>query len=197
MSSWRKQLLVGCLVAHFFFILAVCVRDTFFMVARGYTALPAGLDPVAQRAQEFASLSLGEHLSSSNPARQMLNLYLPAAGIEVGYGFFAPNVPDNYKLVFELHYPDERVEYELPSAGNVAAGLRLSTLVDNIGTAQNDALQEVLVKMMAYAIWREHPDAIMVRAVLGSVLLPSPAESRLGVKRTYQTTRAYDFVFGP
>jgi len=27
------------------------------------------------------------------------------AGIEVGYGFFAPNVPNNYKVVFELQYP--------------------------------------------------------------------------------------------
>ena len=45
------------------------------------------------------------------------------AGIETGYGYFAPNVPGGYRLVFELHYPDGRVEYELPSVSSAAAGL--------------------------------------------------------------------------
>lgn len=125
----------------------------------------------------------------------MVAIYTHATGIEAGYGFFAPNVPDNYKLVFEIHYPDGRVEYELPRVAGVAAGLRLSTLIDNIGDIRYDALREVLVKMMAYSIWREHPDATLIRAVLGLVLLPTPTEFQHGMKESYQFTYAYDFLF--
>ena len=190
-----KQLLIACALAHFFFILLVCLRDTFSMVARGYTSLPAGAGPFSREAETVTSAALGERLASSHPARQIMSLYLRSTGIENGYGYFAPNVPDNYKLVFELHYADGRVEYELPGAANIAAGLRLSTLIDNIGNAQYEVLREVLVKMVAYSIWREHPEATMVRAVLGFVLLPSPLELRRGEKESYQTTLAYDFVF--
>ena len=190
-----KLILIACALGHFLLIVAVCSRDTFSMVARGYTSLPHALRPLAEQAETIFSSALGENLSSTNPARQTLNLYLRGTGIDVGYSFFAPNVPDNYKLVFELHYPDGKIEYELPRAAGVAGGLRLSTLIDNIGDTQYDELREVLIKMMAYSVWREHPDATMVRAVIGFVLLPSPAQLRGGIKESYQMTRAYDFVF--
>ena len=64
--------------------------------------------------------------AASNPVRQALATYLHIAGIETGYGYFAPNVPGSYKLVFELHYPDGRVEYELPSVSSAAAGVACS-----------------------------------------------------------------------
>ena len=165
------------------------------MIAGGYTSLPHAISPFAQDAETAISSALGEQLPSSNSVRRSLNLYLRATGIDVGYGFFAPNVPDNYKIIFQLRYADGRVDYELPGVANVGAGLRLSTLIDNIGEAQSDSLQEVLLKMMAYSVWREHPDAVMIRVVLGFVLLPSPEESKRGVKESYQTTRAYDFAF--
>lgn len=190
-----KQLLIACALGHFLLVAAVCARDTFSMVTRGYTSLPSALRPLAGRVETIISFALGEQIPLVNPSRQTLNLYLRATGIEIGYGFFAPNVPDNYKLVFELHYPDGRIEYELPEAVSVAGGLRLSALIDNIGDTHYDALRELLVKMMAYATWREHPEATKVRAVLGFVLLPSPAELRRGIKESYQMTRTYDFVF--
>ena len=65
--------------------------------------------------------------------REALNTYVKLAGIETGYGYFAPNVPGGYRLVFELHYPDGRVEYELPSVRSAAAGLRIAGLLDSIG----------------------------------------------------------------
>ena len=87
----------------------------------------------------FPSLS-ASILAASNPIRQVLATYLHLAGIETGYGYFAPNVPGSYKLVFELHYPDGRVEYELPSVSSAAAGLRLAGLLDKIGRTPYDAL---------------------------------------------------------
>ena len=95
------------------------------------------------------------------------------AGIETGYGYFAPNVPGGYKLVFELHYADGRVEYELPRVNSAAAGLRVAGLLDKIGRTRSDALREHLVKMLTSSIWREHPGLKTIRAVFGSVSLPS------------------------
>jgi len=194
-ASYRQQLTIACCLGHFLLIFTICCRDTFSVIARGYTALPRFLDSYAQKAEAVISTVLGETLASSNLWRQTVSTYTHASGIEAGYGFFAPNVPDNYKLVFEIHYADGRVEYELPRAAGRAAGLRLSTLIDNAGDTQYDALREILVKMMANSIWRDHSDATLIRAVLGLVLLPTPAEFERGIKESYQFMYAYDFRF--
>ena len=165
------------------------------MLAKGYTFCPPSLDTYWQKGEAFASTSLGEHLALSNPARWSVSAYTQVAGISFGYGFFAPNVPDNYKLVFELHYPDGRIDYELPHVSTPGAGLRVSTLIDNIAQTRYDALRELMVKMVAYSVWREHPDAIMVRAVLGFVTLPNPTEYKEGISESYEYLYAYDFRF--
>lgn len=139
------------------------------------------------------SAALGQRLAASNPVRQALATYLHITGIESGYGYFAPNVPGSYKLVFELHYPDGRVEYELPRVNRAAAGLRLAGLLDQIGRTKYDALREILVKMLAQSLWREHPDVKTIRAVFGSIRLPSVSEFEHGKRESYEFLYAYDF----
>ena len=141
----------------------------------------------------MVSLALGQHLASSNPIRQVLATYLHAAGIESGYGYFAPNVPGNYKLVFELYYSDGRVEYVLPSVSSAAAALRMVSLLDNIGRTHSDPLREHLVKMMAQSIWREHPDVETIRAIFGLIDLPSVRDFEHGKRESYEFLYAYDF----
>ena len=182
-------------MVHFFIIAAVCCRDTLLVLGRGYTFFPSSLERYWQNAQALVSASLGEHLALSSPVRESISAYTQAAGIGFGYGFFAPNVPDSYKLVFELHYPDGSIQYELPHVSSPGAGLRVSTLVDNIAQTRYDALRELMVKMLAYAVWREHPDAIMIRAVLGFVTLPNAIEFKQGLSESYQFLYAYDFHF--
>jgi hypothetical protein len=191
----RKQLYLVCFSCHFLLILAVCGRDTLSLVARGYTSLPSSLSPYAESAQAIASSLTGERLAPTNAMRQAMTAYLHLSGIESGYAFFAPNVPDNYKLVFELHYADGRIEYDLPHVSSDAAGFRLTTLLDNIGDTRSDELREVMVKMVAYSVWRAHPDAIMIRAVFGFALLPTAAEFRRGVRESDEFLYAYNFVF--
>ena len=144
----------------------------------------------SQKAETAVSAALGQKLPASNPVREALKTYVQLAGIETGYGYFAPNVPGGYRLVFELHYPDGRVEYELPSVSSAAAGLRIAGLLDNIGRTPYDALREILVKTLAQSVWREHPDVESVRAILGSIRLPTAREfERENENRTSSCTR--------
>ena len=70
--------------------------------------------PVWDRGAEITAVLLGQTLPETNPVRQTVSAYLNLAGIEAGYSYFAPNIPENYKIVFELHYRDGRTEIELP-----------------------------------------------------------------------------------
>jgi hypothetical protein len=85
------------------------------------------------------------------------------------------------------------VEYELPSVSGAAAGLRVASLVDKIGRTPYDALREHLMKMLALFIWREHPEVKTIRAVFGSLSLPSVSEFERGKRESYEFLYAYDF----
>jgi hypothetical protein len=180
-------------VLHFLLIISFSLRDTLWLIARGPTIFPFSFRSYSEKAERAVSALLCERLAASNPVRQTLATYLHIAGIETGYGYFAPNVPDSYKLVFELHYPDGRVEYELPSMSSAAAGLRVAGLLDKIGRTPYNALRELLVKMLAQSIWRQHPEVKTVRAVFGSTTLPSLSEFEYGKRESYDFLYAYDF----
>jgi hypothetical protein len=178
---------------QFLLILSFSCRDTFRVVAEGPTILPSSFKNFSQKAETALSATLGQKLPASNLVREALNTYVNIAGIETGYGYFAPNVPGGYRLVFELHYPDGRVEYELPSVSSEAAGLRIASLLDSIGRTPYDALREILVKTLAQSLWREHPDVESVRAILGSIRLPTAREFKEGKRESYEFLYAYDF----
>lgn len=177
-------------------VLAVAWQQTFWILAQDYGA-PHPLGAFWRGLADTTGLGLGQDLSLSNPFRKALTAYQHATGIEGGYGFFAPNVPSSYKLVFELHYADGRVEYDLPHVSNAASGLRLTSLLDRIGRSQYEPLRELMLKMLAYAMWQEHPEATDIRAVFGYVDVPTIAELRAGTKETYHFLYAYDFSFTP
>ena len=132
-------------------------------------------------------------MAAWNPLRRTLTTYLHLVGIETGYGYFAPNVAGSYNLVFELHYSDGRVEYEWPRVDSAAAGLRIAGLLDEIGRTRSDAFREYMVKMMASSIWHEHPEVKTMRAMLGSVILPSLGDFERGKAESYEFLYAYDF----
>lgn len=178
---------------HFLLILLFSCRETLRLVTEGPTILPTSFKAFSQKAETTVSIALGQHLAPLNPIRQAVATYLNVAGIEAGYGYFAPNVPGTYKLVFELHYSDGRVEYELPSVSSPAAGLRIAGLLDGIGRIQNDVLREHLVKTLTQSAWREHPEVKMIRAVFGAIALPSVTEFRHGKRASYEFLYAYDF----
>jgi len=178
---------------QFLLILSFSCRDLLRVVAEGPTIVPLSFKSFSQKAQKLISIAPAEQPSPSNPLRESVNTYVQLAGIESGYGYFAPNVPSGYTLVFELHYRDGRVEYELPSVRSAAAELRIAGLLDNIGRTPYDELREILLKTLVQSIWRKHPELQSVRAILGSLTLPSVREFEQGERESYEFLYAYDF----
>jgi hypothetical protein len=168
-------------------------RDTLRVVAEGPTILPGSSKSFSHKAEAGVAVTPSQKLPVPKPVREALATYAQVAGIEAGYGYFAPNVPGGYRLVFELHYSDGRVEYELPSVRSAAAGLRIAGLLDDIGRTRSDAMREILVKTLAQSMWREHPDVESVRAILGLIRLPSAREFTEGKRESYEFLYAYDF----
>ncbi len=189
----RKSVYLAWLVLHFLLIITFSCRDTLALVAQGPTIFPRSFKSFSQKAEAVVSAGLGQHFAASNPVRQALATYLHAAGVETGYGYFAPNVPGSYKIVFELHYPEGRVEYKLPRVGSAAAGLRVAGLLDRMGGPTYDPLRETMVKMLAYSVWQRHPTATTITAVFGIIKLPTIAEFERGQKESYEFLYSYDF----
>lgn len=186
---------VSFFALHLSLVLLVCLRDTFSVLAESGTVFPRFLDRYWRAGQAITLIPLGETLSVDNPIRQGIAAYLKGAGIDAGYGYFAPNVPSNYKIVFELRYANGRVGYELPLIGGPATALRLSSLLDRIAEETYEPLRATFVRMLAYSVWQDHQDATSIRAVLGYVELPTPDEFERGQKESYHALFAYDFDF--
>lgn len=190
----RRFYLTGFLL-HFSVLLAVCWEDTFSILASGYTWSTPRLEKYWQKADGLAAGALGKNFERQNPFRITLAAYAHGAGIEAGYGFFAPSIPNSRKLVFEIEYTDGQIEYDLPHVNGSGAGQRLTSLLDQIANIHYEPLRELIVKMLAFSIWQKHPAAQKIRAVFGFVEIPSPQELEHGKAETYNFLYAYEFSF--
>ena len=190
---FSKRVRVVWFGIHFFLITAVCLAGLFSLIAEGATILPSALEPYARKAEVAAAWLLGKQAGASSPARQGIATYLHAAGIQAGYTFFAPNVPGYHRLTLELFYDDGRVEYESPRLRSKAAGLRLDSLLDRLAEERYEPIREVLVKMLAFSVWRQHPDVKTIRAVFGSVTPPGMTEFEYGKAETFEPMFSFDF----
>ena len=188
-----KRIYAACAGVHFLLLTAVSFRGIFALAAEGLTILPSALDKYAHSGEVVLASVLGKDLAASNPVRRSIVTYLHAAGSQSGYTFFAPNVPGYYKLILELYYYDGRVEYDLPHVTGGAAALRLDGLLDRLAETGYEPLREVVVKMLAFSIWREHPDVKKIRAIFGSVNPPSMSDFEHEKKESFQPLFSYDF----
>jgi hypothetical protein len=178
---------------HFFLITAVCTAGIFSLIAQGSTILPTAFDRCARKAELLAAFVLGKQSAASNPVRQGIATYLHAAGVHAGYSFFAPNVPGYHRLTLELYYADGRVDHESPHVSGRAAALRLDSLLDRLADDRYEPLREVVVKMLAFSVWRERPDVKKIRATFGGVSLPSINDFEHGKAELFQPMFSYDF----
>jgi len=193
MARYRTRLYSVWFAVHFLFLLAVSAREMFWLLARKETAAPASLDRVWQGGDRVTGAILGEKFSYSNPARRALYTYLDSTGIEGGYGYFAPNVPNAFKLVFELRYPDGRVEYDLPLVKSSAAGLRMVSLLEKLVRPSYAPIREYAIRLIANSAWHEHPEATQIHAIFSAIKLPSMTEYERGGRASYEVLFTYDF----
>ncbi len=189
------RLYMACFAIHFGLLAAVSGRELLWFVAHGPTIFPSSSRQFLEHSSETLSNAVKSKSPIATAVRQYAKTYLHLAGAEVGYGFFAPNVPDSYRLVLELHYSDRRVEYVLPTVRSHAAGLRLAGVLDKIGRNPVEKVRKVMIGLFAYSIWREHPTAISIRAIFASVTLPNVTEYEGGARKSHQVIAAYDFDF--
>ncbi len=180
-------------VLHFLLVFGVACRETLWLVGHGLTLLPSSVRNDGHKAETVPAAILGQNLAASNLFRQTLATYTGIAGIDAGYGYFAPNVPGSYRLSFELHYADGRVEDALPRVHSFSAGLRMAGLVDQIGRTRSEPLREHMVKMMAQSLWRTHPEVKTMHASLGEISLPSIGDFERGKRQSLQFLYGFDF----
>jgi hypothetical protein len=191
----RKLFSVAAYLIHFFLIGAISSRELFWVLSRSRTVFPPAWNRFWREAQNAGSIALLQTPATPRWLQQSTTAYFHLAGIEAGYGFFAPNVSSACKLVFELHYPDGHTESTVPAVSSDAAGLRVGTLLDKFGRPQYDPMRASVIGMLTSAVWREHRDAIMIRAVFGVVTLPSVEQFEQGAGPSNEFLYAYDFAF--
>jgi hypothetical protein len=184
-------------VLHFLLITAVSCHETFRLAAHDQTILARKNDVHSLKVESVGAGILGLHLPESNRLRQTLATYLGLAGIDAGYGYFAPNVPDTYQLVFELHYADGDTENLPASVTSGAAGLRLASFLDQIGRTPSAAFREHMIKKLAAVVWRRHPEAVTMRASLAQMVQPTIGEYKRGKRETSALLYVYDFSLAP
>jgi hypothetical protein len=178
---------------HFVLTTVVCLTGIFSLIAEGSTILPSKLDTYARKAEMGGAWLLGKEGGSSSPVNQAIATYLHAAGIQAGYTFFAPNVPSHHRLTLELFYADGHVEYESPHVRSRTAALRLDSLLDKLPEKRYEPVREVVLKMLAFSVWREHPDVKKVRATLEAVHLPSITDFERGKTERLEPMFSFDF----
>src|SRR5439155_11562854 len=188
-----KRIYAAWAGVHFFLITVIFLRGIFALVAADATILPSALNTCARSVEVVLASVLGKDLAACNPWRLGIATYLHAAGSQAGYGFFAPNIPGYHKLILELYYYDGRVEYGWPYVSGGAAALRFDSLLDRLAEPGYEPLREVVVKMLAFSIWREHPDVKKIRAIFGSVNMLGISEFEHGKRESFQPLFSYDF----
>jgi hypothetical protein len=176
-------------------LLVVCAgsADLFAAFGKGGTLFPNSHDRLFGKAEKFVQSVLGNGSSRGNACSQGVALYLHSAGIEAGYNFFAPHVPGSHRLLFELHYGDGRIEYDVPHGDAPGSEVRLASLLDLIGHFTNNAVREGLICLMAEDICRQHRNVVMVRAFFGVVNFPRADVYEKGTNASYRVLYSYEF----
>jgi hypothetical protein len=187
-----RYALLTALAIHFSAISFVSMRELSWLVANGLTIVPTSWRSPAQNIEDFSVAALAENLEPGNNCHQTIATYLNLAGIQGAYGFFAPNVSDSYRLVFEFQFPDGHVEQDLPHVSSEESAVRLAGVLDEIARTRIGVLREALVKLLAEETWNNYPDAIALRATFRSTSVGPAGQSNADASE--QIIHTYEFA---
>ena len=188
----NRRILLSWFFFHFAALLAVSLHETVRLISLHLTNIPPSIANSIYRFTSVAEASLGLHLPKTNPIRQGLIAYLTFGGADAGYGYFAPNVPNSYELSFELRGADGRTELQSVRLASSDLGLRVASLVDQIGGTSAPELREHMLKKIAAVIGRRDPEVKNMHVSVSQVRLPTLDEYARGKRQTAVLLYAYD-----
>ena len=195
MISFKYWARIGWLFFHLLLVALVCTHETAWLVGKQLTILPGASARSWNEIDHVSGTLIGADLSPNNVFRRILNTYTNTAGIEVGYGYFAPNISETHALVFELRYPDGHLEYEPPLVGSHEGELRLTSLIEQIGRTESDPWRDELIRRLARSTWQRHPRAVSIRGFFGTVTPPTLGAYKSGKnERVFTCQYVYDFT---
>jgi hypothetical protein len=183
----RRFWLVAALV-HLSLAALVPCRETLWLVSHSSTRLTSVHSSfLADFDQQISELTDEAFVS-----REVLLTYQHSAGIETGYGFFAPNLPDSYRVRFEGKTAEAN-EYKPVILRERHDPLRTSSLLDYLGRHASESVREFTFKLLAYSVWQRHPEVARIRVILETLHQPTLSEFRRGQSASFQQVSAYDF----
>ena len=186
---------IGWLFLHLLLVALVCTYETAWLVGKQLTIIPKVSAHFRNDVDKVPETLTGPNLPPDNVFRQVLNTYTNIAGIEVGYGYFAPNISETHALVFELRYPDGHLEYEAPLVSSHDGQLRLTSLIEQIGRTQSDPWRNELIRRLARSTWQRQPQALSIRGFFGAVTPPTLTAYKSGKnERVFTSQYIYDFA---
>jgi hypothetical protein len=195
MISSRHWARLAWLFLHLLLVALICAHETIWLVGKELTILPEIWPQFWKAVDNIPGTLVGANLRTDNAFRQLVNTYVNLTGIEVGYGYFAPNISETHALVFELQYQDGHLEYEPPLVDSHEGELRLTSLLEQIGRTDSDPWRNELIKRLAHSTWQRHPTAVSIRGFFGSVTPPTLSAYKSGKnKRIFACQYVYDFT---
>jgi len=195
-SAKRQSVCVAFFVCHFLLVAAVSLHATISLFKTQVVSSPAMSTTLLEKLDRLPAALVPNEASSVNLGQKVLATYTNAAGIEAGYGYFAPNIPANSSLVFEFHDATGKVEYDAPRGATGAGSLRLQTLLAQAASAELPEWREELARLLANSGRRFHPDAISVRAFFGSLSSPALSQYKAGKRgMVFNCRYVYDFKY--
>lgn len=118
--DWRKLFFFIAVIFHFAIILSVCVASCIDGYISFYSKKPSVIASVLHA------------MASTMNDTKMANGYTLLAGIDAGYGFFAPNVSSGYLLEFTAYDSNGAIinRNRLPDFTHQESYIRYSSLLD-------------------------------------------------------------------
>ncbi len=180
-----RTLCLLAFLAHFAFVLATALEDLLRVTGQGGTVLPAAVASGAAKVAE--SLARGLQLGP-------LRSYGHYLGSEAGSSYFAPNVPEAFRLDFALTNSTGYLERPSLTSGSREGDLRLGALLDTLGSAEVEEFRELLVQRAAAWMLGQHLGTTAVRVTLVRLSLPTAAEYADGARPRREEVRLYDLT---
>ena len=167
------------------------MSQTLWLIRNHAMTLPTDAGGLSSTRKEVSSSTAGR----SSAARKAIRTYLHLAGIETGYSYFAPSIPRNYDLAFDVYLPNGDTEHVPVSFGGSEERLRWFSLMDYLGRNSTGQLREVILKLITHSVRQDYPDAVRMRAIVGTTISPSLGEFQKGNRESHRILSSYEFSF--